>query len=302
MKKSIIALVCLAVLFALPFASAGFWQWITGSVGENAEDVNVTVGNTAPTIPLVFNESGGPAEGNPSYVAFKFTARDHDNATDLVDATAFAKFTKTDETERNITCTKVDGQDSGEYRNYTCNVTMWYWDAAGSWDVSASVSDLSAETATNTTTKMTYGELKAFKLTPSLLTWTGLKPSDTNKTANEHSTLNNTGNIVADVLINTTDLAGLIDDTKIIETVDFAILNLTGALVECTDGTSPQPGVFEPLKDINDADVVLQRGNLSSGEMVAKQKLYYCLPLVGAELTKQTYSTLKNGAWTVKIA
>jgi len=302
MKKSVIALMCLALLFALPFASAGFWQWLTGQdVLTGTQDINITLGNTVPTIPLVFNVSADPVAEISVNVVFKFTAQDHDNATDLVDATAFAKFTKTDETERNVTCNKVNGEDSGENRNYTCTVKMWYWDAEGPWDVSVSVGDLSGENATNTTTKMTYGRTKSFKLAPSLLTWTGLKPSDVNKTANEYSTLNNTGNIVVNVSINTTNLVGLIDSGKVINTVNFGIINSSGDECDVNLAVSPTAGSYEPLTDVNEENVAIQRGNLSSGAMVAKQKLYYCLIEVGAALTKQTYSTSVNGAWTVKI-
>jgi hypothetical protein len=63
MKKSVIAIVCLAILFAAPFASAGFWQWLTGKATAQNTDVYVPVGNSAPvvTTPII--------TPNPAYKA-----------------------------------------------------------------------------------------------------------------------------------------------------------------------------------------------------------------------------------------
>jgi hypothetical protein len=292
MKKSVIAVICFALLLAIPFASAGLWNLITGKAAEQPTDVNIPIGNTAPTIPFVEAISAqNPTEATYTDITFKFEAYDHDNSTDLDDATALAKFTSGGEVTRSVTCT-VDSS-SGNYRNYTCTVRMWYFDGAGAWNVNVTVADLSAARAENNTASFTYNELTAFVLSPSTLTWTTLIPSATDQGAsNDPSILNNTGNHISnDIRINATTLKGSTDTTKTISPGNFTSKFADPAC----DGDQLLTSDFKTI-----ASATLPRGNLSAGSGTAQEDLYYCLD-VPASVTKQTYTTTANGAWTIKI-
>jgi hypothetical protein len=302
MKKSVIAVICFALLLAIPFASAGLWGWITGKVSEQPTDVNVPIGNTAPTIPFVQAISAQtPIEAGYTDVIFKFEAYDHDNSTDLDDATALAKFTRGGETTRSAACTV--SSSSNEYRNYTCTIRMWYWDGAGSWNVNVTVADLSAARAENSTASFTYNELTALVLSPSTLSWPTVTPGSVNQPSNNDPTvLNNTGNHASDdIEINATNLNGTGSRTDLFVDANlFASSQSNGD--ECDAGAYTLiASYFTQIINSTDSPATLPRGNLSLGGGTAQENLYYCLTEVDAALIKQTYTTTANGAWTIKI-
>jgi hypothetical protein len=78
MKKSVIALMCLALLFAMPLASAGFWQWLTGQVTENPTDVNVSVVNTPPVVSGTAIVPSSPKKANTLNCSAVVTDHDMD--------------------------------------------------------------------------------------------------------------------------------------------------------------------------------------------------------------------------------
>ena len=308
MKKSVIAVMCFALLFAIPFASAGFWSWITGKAVQPA-NVTIEVGNTAPTIPLVQTISAQDPRVTDliigyTDVIFNFTAQDHDGYADLNPATAFARFTEPGETERNASCSAIGGEAGGEYQNYTCTVRMWYWDkgAPTEWERNVSIKDDSAIATENSTTTVTYNSLTAFEMSPSTLTWPpSLTPGQTDvKSNNDPSILNNTGNFVSlDIEINATDLNGTgVRPALFIDANDFAASGTPDD--ECI-GDTLSTSAFILINYENATAVVLPRGNLSIGAGTAQANLYYCLKTVNSALVKQSYTTAANGAWTVKI-
>ena len=305
MKKSLITFVCLALLFALPFASAGFWNWITGlGIGPSDFNVSANVGGTAPNITRVdVNASYMPQEETYLDITINFSAYDHDEATDLDNTTAQLTVSKTGEASRTVSCTPTTNTGEGvKEQNYTCTARMWYWEAYGAWVVNATISDKDAYKATNDTKTFAYGSLTAFKLSPGLLQWPTLIPGQTNvKAETDPSVLNNTGNYVSnDIEINVTNLNG----TGIRKDLFIGGIDIFAAM-----GNDDSPcagmgllmGEYTQLVNIT-GDLQLPRGNLSTGGETAQAKVYYCLTSVDSGLVKQSYTTSANGAWTMKIA
>ena len=291
-KGELIAIAILGMIFLLPFASAGILNWITGKASSQNLSMGATVSNTVPIITYVAPISNQDAsENGAKTVTFKFTAYDHDNngaIHDLADGSARAEFLTGAEPTRYAACTFVDAQNTEKTSNYTCSVEMWYWDLAGSWKINVTIQDASSAWAENSSTSFTYNQLTAFVMAPTTLNWTSLIPGAQNQGAtNDPTVLNNTGNDPIDnIQINATTLVGVTDPTKTI-----AGNNFTAKITDpACDGTI--------LKDdatyIQIASAELLRGNNT------QEDFYYCLD-VPASLTKQTYDTSVNGAWTVKI-
>jgi len=290
MKKSVIAFICLALLFAMPLASAGFWQWLTGKATQPT-NVDIGVGNTAPTIPSVETISDvSPTSTTFKTVTFNFTAYDHDENTDLNDSTASATFTKDAVTRSDVLCSP--GAASGKTKDYSCSIDMWYFDVPGVWSVSVTVKDNSDATATNSTTTFNYSPVTAFEISPPTLTWGTLSPGAIDQKSNNDPTImNNTGNYESSAItINATDLKGLTLNTKIIYGSNFSSNTL-----DACGGTALSSSVF-----VNVTGAALARGNLSLGGGVGQEELFYCLN-VPPSVTKQSYSTSEMGAWTIKV-
>lgn len=298
-KGELIAIAILGMIFLLPFASAGILNWITGKASSQNLTMGADVGNTAPKITYVENVSAqNPIEGSTRAITFKFTAYDHDNNNpavhDLSDGTARAEFLN-DTTTRSATCTFVGGENTEKTSNYTCTVSLYYWDKAASWTVNASIQDLSSALATNSTTvPFTYNSLTAFVMAPVAINWTSLAPgSQDNQATNDPSVLNNTGNYEStNIQINTTTLVGVTDNTKTIGGSNFTS--------KTTDPACAGTVLSEVSEYIQVASAALPRGNLSAGSGAGQEELFYCLD-VPAAVTKQIYDTSAKGAWTVKV-
>ena len=212
-------LIFLISLIILPFISAGFFNDFWGKITGKATDtvvLNITVG--ALKITHVFNAtmtdiSGGLSSGPSSTnIIINFTAYHGAGASNIDNSTAVMNFTQAGETTRqNTSCLNITGLGS-DYMNFTCSVTMWWWDAAGTWNIDASIIDNSSNYINNASTVFQVGETTGFELSPSPLTWPDVAAGSSNTTStNDPILLNNTGNknISANTIqINATNLRG----------------------------------------------------------------------------------------------
>jgi len=308
MKKSdVMIVIALGVLLLLPFASAGFFDWLTGKVGSNPTDVNVPLGNTAPLIVNVFNGTGkdvtvtaDPNEESFTDVTVIFQAFDHDKSSDLDSATALAWVTKAGEETRNVSSACTAGAEiGGKYKNYTCTIRMQYWDAPGAWTLTTVIKDSSGAPATNATQGFLYSTLLSFKMAPNSVNWSVLLPTNTNQKAiNDPTVLNNTGNAIPFVYLNATNLTGESDLAYAIAPEDFKV---SGTLDDECIRTALTTGTFAKIQNVTAVDITLGRGNLSIGG-VAQSNVYYCLTYVNETLIKQNYTTVANGPWKLRIS
>ena len=72
-------------------------------------------------------------------------------------------------------------ENSTNYKNYTCNVTMWWWDGTGTWDINASISDNDNLSTENSSTNFYLGTTEGFSGSPTNLTWASINPGATNQ-------------------------------------------------------------------------------------------------------------------------
>ncbi|NCN87050.1 hypothetical protein GW932_04395 [archaeon] len=300
MKKFTIGLL---ITFALliPFGAAtlsDFYNKITGKpISEEVQlEINVSGGH-APTITvyetLMTDVSGGLNEGPlTTDITIKFEADDLEGIGNINDSSARIQFTKSGEDTRSAICTKVGAESSGTSTNYTCTVTMQFWDGAGTWIINASILDLNGNYAEDTSKTFAVGSTAGFVIYPTSVVWSEINPGATNQPALNSVTLNNTGNIQRNVEVNSTNLLGETDNTKSLLANDFSIDINSGCA-----GTGMNRFTFVQI-----VGATLPKGNYLLNDGTGQEIVYFCLNQASSDLTQQIYSTQGEGAWTVRIA
>lgn len=287
-------------LVALVFLLVPFVQGvITGEAIDSPFDVNITVSSgSAPVIFAVWDSvmtdvSSGLNEGPLStQVSINFSVSDADTFGNLDDSTAAMDFSKASEDTRTVICSRITAESSGNFANYTCDVLMWWFDGAGTWDITASISDTNANAATNITQQFTVGSTTGFVVSPAVLTWASITPAATLQEPNEYMILNNTGNSIRTIEINATNLYGETDNSKALYAENFSAKVSGGC-----GGTSLVDSAFTTVGAAS-----LPVGNYTIGDTTGQVKIYYCLEATNSDLSAQSYSTSQAGAWTIQIA
>jgi len=321
-RKKAVYIVCiiLAVLIVfmvlIGFSDLGknFTGKITGFASKSVV-LNISVG--APQIVKVLNSStslntisaNGPNEApNSTSILINFTAYSASGSGNLNDSTAMANVTYAGGNLRQNTTCKED-EASGNYANYSCNVTMWSWDPSGTWNISVQIYDNQSNSATNSSAYFYVGERTAFVMSPSTLTWASIAPGAENQTSNNDPLLlNNTGNdpiAAGSISINASNLRGETAPTDALWARNFSVSWQTGgscsgdACTEC-GGTAMNRSHYEALAGAN-----LSRGNYTINDgFTGQEKLYFCLRIAGTGLSTQAYSTANETEWdwSVQIA
>ncbi len=262
--------------------------------------LNITsaVKNHAPQIIIVENDTmiglgSGPNEAPLSTsIQINFTAYDEEGFGDLQDSYAQINFTKSGEdTRENLSCQWVADYNTN-YANYTCNVTMWWWDSSGTWDITAFINDSQGESAVNDSKTFYLGTTDGFYLSLTNLTWTEIIAGGTNLEAIEQIILNNSGNMNKSIEVNTTNLKGEDNPDYALYAGNFSVKN--------TAGCGGTPMVWHSFENIT--STYLPKGNYTTNDNSTGQEvLFFCLEQAGSELTQQAYSTNEEGAWTIRI-
>jgi DNA-directed RNA polymerase specialized sigma24 family protein len=272
------------------------------SISNESEHWNVTIiedagANLAPSIIFVYNEtmtdvSPGPNEG-PSFtpVIINFTAQDENGFENLNDSSARINFTYNGEIRENVSCARILDQSSGNEANYTCNVTMWWWDSPGTWRISATIKDNEQNEVTNDSSTFYLGLTKGFKTDYSSLSFPEISPGSTGIESSEVVILNNTGNDEVSIEINATNLYGESNPAYVLGASNFSSHTLAGC-----GGTSL---VAQSYTTVSGA--LLQVGNYTINDGTAQEELYFCMEQANSDLIAQYYSTNKAGSWTIRI-
>jgi hypothetical protein len=312
MKKSVnvnksILILLISLILISPLVSAGFfsdvWDKITGDA-STTQNVLVNISITSAP-PIIYNVSGLSSvtltdAPSPTFVIVNFSVNASNGVSTLNNATAAVNFTKAGQPlVINSSCAVKDW--SGNFANYTCNVTLWWWYNAGSWQVYANISDLGSNTAVNGTNTVTVNTLTGFTMGPSAVTFSSLSAGAVNQTPTNYLLLNNTGNTnTTTVQINATDLVGETDHSKFLWASNFSASNFTGNKIECNVSGSATAMVNMTYSTVSNVNLYV--GNYTKNDGTTGQdKMYLCLIKAGPELTQQQYSTGQFGQWTVKI-
>jgi hypothetical protein len=272
-----------------------FWNKVTGRATSDTTSLNITVGNSAPTIPVVQTIAAqNPTDGTTKSITFNFTAEDSDGAANLDDSTAAAYFQKAGETTRsNASCTA--GATSGDQKNYTCTIDMWYFDGNGAWTINVTIDDINNAHTENSSATFTYNLLTAMVMNPTSLSWPSVGLSDTDTGSdNDPILMSNTGNDNS-LTINVTayDLEGETTSTEFIYAENFTV----GVSSQGCSGTAMVNGTSTEV-----SSAVLNKGNYSVNDgSTGQEQLYFCLKGLPQDISSQSYSSAGVGAWTVEI-
>ena len=287
----------LLVFILVPFTSAGIddiWGKITGrATSETLTQSIVVTSGSAPVIYDVWNESmtdvsSGPTEDSPTYVIINFSVSDAEGASNINSSTALMNFTL-GSVSRIASCTEFES--SGDYANYTCNVTMWWFDGTGTWSIEASIDDTNDNSATNSTSNFYLGTVAGFESSPSSLSWSSISPGATDIEPSNHILMNNTGNLVRSIEVNATDLVGESNAAQALWATNFSVHTAAGC-----GGTTMAADTYTAISGAS-----LPVGNYTIGDSTGQEEVYICLEAANTILDAQAYSTTAKGAWTVRI-
>ena len=317
-KKGIsIFVFILAVLIILSIAYLSYPEFvkkITGLAQQTSQTVtlNISVGNTAPVIKQIANESldsitliEGPY---PTNVSINFTVYDAEGFTNLRGAVQ-AIINRSNEGTRingsgTVDCMNIANY-STNYANFSCFVNMWWWDADSTWTVNVSARDINDAAVESTNTSISFGSTTGFLMGPSILTWAQITVGATNQTSTNYLLLNNTGNqaiAATNINVNATNLRGETDNTQALWANNFSLGPhwASGDVKECDSNlaTKMVRAIYTGIAIAN-----LTRGNYTQNNNVTGQEqLFVCLRIAGSDLISQAYSTVNESTWTVKIA
>ena len=303
-KKIYLGMFFMVLVLLVGFVSAGFlddfYARITGKAQSSTTALNITIGNSAPTVSFVAAIPAiTPNENGVNYTEFIINATDADGVANLDDNSAEARFELSGETTRvNASCILLADIDANS-ANYSCTVGMYYFDKNdASWTVNATILDTNGARGINASTSVTFNPLTAMVMSPTALTWAEFGVADTNQESdNDPIILNNTGNGV-DLSINVTglNLQGEETPTQFIFAANLTVNNVTA---DCPGGTA-----MLNATSLNVTSTILQRGNNSLNNNNAtsgQEQMFFCVTAVNPDISSQSYSSAAYGTWTIQI-
>ncbi len=306
----------LTMLFivGMSFASAGIVDWFGKVTGHaTSQDTNVTVtvsGTTAVTIEVLNSTLTGVNPTSDSTTAVTLTVRvtDADGYLDINTTSVHANFTKSGEAIRsNSSCVDL-AQNTATAKNFSCILSMWYFDGSGIWSITAAGRDLGNTTLVqNTTSVFTYGTLQEIKMSPNQITFASVAQGAVNITSDNDPTLiNNSGNYnFVGVNITAVNLRGETNTTVFINVGNITIGNNTHASNKYECDVAPVLGSNATAlvngTTVNVKHSVISKGNNSVNDgTTGQEQIYYCFRTIPTGILSQAYSTAyTGGAWVV---
>ena len=314
--------ILLLVMALIPLASAGFFSDLWGKItGYYAKGLGANITISSMSIVYVNTTSvtlnSGP---NPTGVLINFTAYDGAGVQYLNDSSVSANLTigiSGEQNRTNASCYRTL-DFSTNYVNYTCNVTMWWFDSNGTWNVTVFIKDNFSNVAINASQAVVLNALTGFDLNPTNLTWPTLIAGAINQTSNNDPLImNNTGNMKigingwpSNVSINATHLTGETNGNWRMFASNFTVSNVASAggcqgaagnCFECDTSAGRATNMsFATYTNVSYAN--LTKGNFTINDgLTGQERLSFCLRIVDTGLTAQSYSTVGNGSWVVQI-
>ena len=212
---------CTVLALAIPFI-------LLTTADTGTFSASATVGNQAPNISVA---AGIAATGNAASTAnitIVFNVTDPNGVSDLNDSSVDVNISRAGETTRTLDACGTSDIDT-DTRQYSCNVSFFFYDGAGAWDINVSIQDNSRAYAANLSEQTaTINTLDAVTVVKGSIAFSG-SPGTNNIAADENpQRLNNSGNVnygsinltgfafasgsdfigVGNVTVNTTDSGG----------------------------------------------------------------------------------------------
>ncbi len=311
--------------------SFDLWNRITGA-GTGPQSLGVSVSTNAPPIIgniTTYNIASGLSvtEAANTSIFFSFVVTDADGLSNIVNNSAFANISRNGETTRyndtridpNLGGCAANGNVGANGKNFTCNISIIFYDGAGLWNISVQINDTNGAFAQNTTT-FTINELTALIIYPNSITFPIVGLTDVNVTSLSNITINNTGNddisgreatgetinVSAFILFGATSGATTIPTNNF--TIGTDIYSTTSLPTYCdrsrAQNTTRLVNTTVALSAINNVSGIMVNGSVLLAQAVGNtETLGVCFLDVPDDLTPQNYSTSGGGAtaWTLSI-
>jgi hypothetical protein len=275
MNKPTMLLITLFLLI-IPITFAGWWSELTkgGLTGDVTHNVSLTIGNSSPVITYVYtiNNPFTPAtatQSSTTTISIWFIANLSNGVTSLSDSSSNVTLYKAGETTRTLSPCVRTANITTTAANYTCNVTMYFYDQGSNWNVNASISNTGGSMGWNDSTTFSISSTLELNLTPTSLTWGTLNVGDTNQQSLAPLNLANAANTnITNITVNGTQLDGHDSATGYyITSTNFTFKNDTATV--CASGTTL----------INNSANVYNVSITRSGHGGTQlSSMYYCIP------------------------
>jgi len=300
MKRGIITLMTMFLVITLPFVSAGIFDIFKKDPQLSPQEFSVTVGNVAPTITVISTINPIISAGGTDTVNLIFRIVDTNGNTDI-DETTLAitlDFSGGGETTRAGTIVDCASQIiDANTKEYDCDVDIYYYDAAGAWDIDITADDQGGLTGQDNDDTFTVAQLKAVSLNSASISFGNVAPGQTDQPSTSPTTVTNEGNFNVPSLGLTVQSAALIGLTNALETIPadrFKSADETVGVV-CTSGT-----------ELDGTAIAIPNFILSKGSTITPlptRDIQHCLDDVPASLSSQVYSTTGTGgtSWDIAI-
>ncbi len=225
------------------------------------------------------------SEAGTTNVSFSVLAKDQNTVNNLDDTTITVQFTK-DSTIRTGNCSLVSIIDSTT-ANYSCVIGIQYWDAAGTWTVTASIKDKNNEQSDPYSETFLLLETACITTSQLSLEWPALIPGDIdNSSLSNPLIINNTCNKEGIIQVKGFDIVGETDPSYKIPASSFTVHTI--------DACAPiDPGTAM----IHNTPVTIAGATIPRG---SQEEFYFCIEQVPEDLIAQIYSASGN-AWEISI-
>jgi hypothetical protein len=329
-KTLIISVIILLLLILLPIVYSqvgtgvkrGFGVWlIISNAGPIVKLNNVTIGAIDPV-------AAGAVK-----VIISFNVTDSNGVVDINATKAVLNFSRggADGAQFRYNASADSGTELGTCYNHTqgttviinCTIWMYYYDNASTWNITATVKDLSGAVGRNNSITFTYNSLASFSVTSRIskesanINFTSLSLGDQNQEAKAPLLLNNSGNNDFDQInITAANLIGVSDSGYSIAATAFQVNSTNASKIDTNAaGGRGKPlavtTITIPARDQPAADSVnnltLYHGASSTGdtsapysdETLAKgnQTLIFWVDVPGSALITQAY----NNTWNISV-
>jgi hypothetical protein len=155
--------------------------------------VALTVGNVAPVIEEVqANAAGSPSAGTTTIVQIRFNVSDQNAQSTLNDSAAYVNLTQASVQRQSSVCS--GSQINLTHRTYLCNVTIYFYDAPGIWNIWAYAQDNSLASDVDNSSSFTMGNTDDITIDAGSISFTGNPGQNDIQSTPGNVTINNTGN------------------------------------------------------------------------------------------------------------
>jgi len=256
--------------------------FIIDALAQNSGDYNVTlsIGNVAPTVLVYAHANVNPVQNGITNTEFVLLLSDLNLIGDLNTTSINLSLTNGAVTHLQQSCYNQQTVTTTSI-NITCNVSLNYYDVAGSWAINASVKDNSNGLGYNDTSTVTYNTLTAMGLGSNSITFGSLSLGQTAGATNDPLVVYNQGNSnINNVSVKGYSLAGGTSSL-----INCSLINVT---------TTDSSGTGTPMANDTMKQLPTVTINRGSG---ASQNLYLWITVPSSGLETASYAS--QSSWVV---